>query len=163
MRLLAWLALLAAAFAATASAQRSLGYWYIAPGGVTAAGHTGLLIDMGGGGELALGKGIAAGVELGAIGPKHSYTSNVMGQGSLNGYYHFRHSKDARLDPFVTGGYSLFFRRGTANLGNFGGGLNAWFTNTLAFRFEFRDHVLPGVPTHYWGIRMGMSFTSLEP
>jgi hypothetical protein len=164
MRLLASLTLLVLGSAATLSAQRSLGYWFIAPGGATAAGQTGFLIHMGGGGEFAIGKGVAVGVELGAIGPKRHYTDNVMGLASANGYYHFRHSRDIRLDPFLGGGYSLTFRHGTANLGNLGGGLNYWFTSTLGFRCEFRDHVLPGTPTtHFWGLRMGLSFTSMEP
>lgn len=164
MRQPVFLVLFSLVMCAGASGQRSLGYWFAAPGGVTAAGHSTFTIHLGGGGEFALRKGFTAGIEGGAVGPTTEYTRNVMGVGSLNGYYHFRHSRTAQLDPFVTGGYSLFFRHGTANLGNFGGGLNYWFLPTVALRTEFRDHVTGGpLRIHYWGLRLGLSFSAFEP
>ncbi len=141
-----------------------MGYWYVAPGVATAGGYNSFTIHMGGGGEFAIAKGISAGIEGGALGFKRDYTGTVVGTASANGYYHFFKAKDAKFDPFVTGGYTLFFRSGTANLGNFGAGVNYWFTRTLATRVEFRDHVWSGNGTmHYWGIRMGLSFTSFQP
>jgi hypothetical protein len=119
---------------------------------------------MGGGGELALAKGVSLGIEGGAVALAHDYINTVQGEGSINGYYHFRHSRQARWDPFATGGYSLFFRRGAHSLGNFGGGVNYWFADTVAFRFEFRDQVQGGPATlHYWGARIGFSFSGLAP
>jgi hypothetical protein len=148
--------------ASLAFAQRSNGYWYAAPGGATSDGNTGATIHLGGGVEIALPKGFGAGVEGGAVGSTQNYTDSVLGVVSINGYYHFRQSRSIRTDPFVTGGYSLFFRRGTANLGNFGGGVNYWFTPTLAFRAEFRDHAhVDGI--HFWGFRLGLSFSELWP
>ena len=169
MKLTLTAVLLMACLAPAALAQRTLGYWYVAPGGLTTPGaapsipgHTALTLQMGGGGELALAKGVSLGIEGGAVALAHDYINTVQGEGSLNGFYHFRHSRQARWDPFVTGGYSLFFRRGATSLGNFGGGVNYWFADTVAFRFEFRDQVQGGPATiHYWGARIGFSFSGL--
>ncbi len=145
-------------------AQRSMGYWFVAPGVRTLGGYNSFTIHMGGGGEFAIAKGISAGIEGGAVGLKSDYTHSVTGVASVNGYYHFFHAKDARFDPFVTGGYSLFFRSGTENFGNYGGGINYWFDRHLAVRVEVRDHVNanPG-RAHFWGVRMGLSFTAFQP
>jgi hypothetical protein len=140
-----------------------MGYWFIAPGAVTSAGHNSFSVHMGGGGEFAIWKGISAGIEGGAVGLAHNYTNSVQGVASANGYYHFR-PRDARLDPFATVGYSLFFRHGASSLVNFGGGLNYWIWRTAAVRVEVRDHVYSGPTTiHFWGIRLGMSFTDMSP
>jgi hypothetical protein len=164
MRIFAAIILFTAICPGLMLAQRSQGYWFIAPGGATANGNTRFTIHMGGGGEVGIWKGIAAGVEVGALGPREHFTDNVLGVASLNGYYHFRPSKTARFDPFATAGYSLFFRSGTANLANVGAGVNYWFQDHLAFRLEFRDHIDRGpLTTHYWGVRMGLSFTNLWP
>jgi hypothetical protein len=104
MRLFAAFILLMAIGSGAALAQRSQGYWFIAPGGATANGNTAFTMHMGGGGEIGLWKGIAVGVEVGALGPRQRFTDNVLGVASLNGYYHFRPSKTARIDPFATGG-----------------------------------------------------------
>ena len=136
----------------------------MAPGGLTSSGITKFTIQMGGGGELAVGKGVSLGFEGGAVGVKRDYIHTLQGEASLNGYYHFRHSRDSRWDPFATGGYSLFFRRGTTNQGNFGGGFNYWFGETVGFRFEVRDQMQGGpVAMHYWGCRVGFSFSRLSP
>jgi hypothetical protein len=164
MRPILTAALWVACLPGLALAQRSLGYWFVAPGGLTSSGTTAFDIHMGGGGELAIGKGFSAGIEAGAVGLRHDYTHSVQGVVSANGYYHFRPARDVRWDPFVTGGYSLFFRRGASNLGNFGGGVNYWFLRHVAFRLEFRDHVAGGGSTvHYWGARFGLSFTETSP
>ena len=149
---------------AAALAQRSLGYWYVAPGGLTSSGVTAFTMQIGGGGEIALRKGVALGIEGGVVGVKREFFHSLQGEGAVNGYYHFNHSREARWDPFVTGGYSMLFRKGVSNLGNFGGGFNYWFAENVAFRFEFRDQVLGGpATTHYWGGRVGLSFTRLSP
>lgn len=158
-------ALILFGFTASASAQRSLGYWFAAPGGITTNGHTTGAIHLGGGGEIAVWKGASIGIEGGAIGPFDHYVDNVQGIASLDGVYHFFHSQKARFDPFAETGYSLLFRKGTANLWNYGGGLNYWATRHMAVRVEVRDHVQgsPFHDVHYWGIRFGVSFTQLQP
>ncbi len=144
-------------------AQRSLGYFYMAPGGMTSSGVTTFTVQAGAGGEVALRKGITLGIEGGVVGPQKEYFHNLQGEGSLNGYYHFYHSRDSRWDPFVTAGYSMFFRHDIKNLANFGGGFNYWFGENVAFRCEFRDQVQGSPTAHFWGARVGLSFTRLSP
>jgi hypothetical protein len=144
-----------------AFAQRSNGYWFAAPGGATGGCCTVFTVHLGAGAEIALPKFAGIGIEAGALGNPSNYTDSVFGIGSVNGYFHPRPGKSVTLDPFVTGGYSLLFRRGTANAGNYGGGLNWWFQPSMAVRVELRDHVIEGV--HFWGVRMGMTFTELFP
>lgn len=148
------------AFAGVLSAQRSNGYVFFAPGGVTCCGYTDMSLQVGVGGEVGIAKGIGAGLEVAAIGPRQDFIDNAMGTFSPNGYYHFIHGKESRLDPFVTAGYTLLFRTGHANLFNFGGGTNYWFRNHLGVRLEFRDHVWSesGGTLHFWGFRFGFAF-----
>lgn len=140
-------------------AQPSNGYVFFAPGGVTCCGHTAMTLQFGVGGEAVLGKGIGVGAEIGAVGTRQYFGDSVVGVLSPNGYYHFVHGKGIKIDPFVTGGYTLIFRSGHANLFNFGGGLNYWFRTRLGGRFEFRDQVhTDGSSVHYWGVRFGLAF-----
>ena len=63
------------------------------------------------------------------------------------------------IDPFVDGGYTLFFHSGSANLFHFGGGANFWATRHLGARVELRDQVASYDGTiHYWGFRLGVAF-----
>jgi hypothetical protein len=151
-------------FGSVASAQRSNGYWFAAPGGSTAEGNTRFTVHLGAGGELAIGRGVGVGIEGGAVGLPDDYTDSVLGIASANGYYHFLFKKPGRVDPFVTAGYSLAFRNGTSNLFNFGGGLNYWIWDSLAVRVEFRDHVGGnGSTLNLWGFRFGFTFSALSP
>ena len=150
------LLLISLGFAAMAAAQTSHGYVYVAPGALTSGGYNQATLHAGGGGEAIIAKGIGVGAEVGYLGPT-AYMGEGFGVFSANGYYHFIHRKDSKLDPFVTGGYTLFFRSGTANLANFGGGVNYWFSRHVGLRAEFRDHLYTG-SEHYWGFRFGATF-----
>jgi hypothetical protein len=114
---------------------------------------------VGGGGEHVFGPGIGIGAELGAVGPWRNYRSAI-GMFSVNGSYHFLRDR-RKIDPFAGGGYTLGFRSGSINLGNFGGGLNYWFGDRIGLRVEFRDHVYASgrsPDVHYWGFRFGITF-----
>ena len=146
-------------FAGAIDAQSSNGYVFVAPGGVTCCGHTAMTFQFGVGGEAVLVKGIGVGAEVGALGTRQFFGDSVFGVFSPNGYYHFIHGRNIKFDPFVTGGYTLIFRSGHANLFNFGGGLNYWFRGRLGVRAEIRDQVhTDGASVHYWGIRFGLAF-----
>jgi hypothetical protein len=150
--------LLMLAFCAAALAQSTNGYVFFAPGGLTSSGHTGMTIHAGGGADVILGKGLGLGAEIGALGPREDLSAAV-GMFSPNASFHFIREKGRKADPFVTGGYTLMFRSGTANLFNFGAGANYWFRDHLGLRVEFRDHVYTRYATlHYWGLRVGLSF-----
>src|SRR5215510_8765799 len=96
--------LVAVALVAVVHAQPSNGYVFLAPGGVSCCGHTSMTLQLGGGGEAVLGHGVGIGAELSALGPRQSFADSVFGVFSPNGYYHFAHAKDLKVDPFVTGG-----------------------------------------------------------
>lgn len=95
-------------FAQSADGQNGQGYAFFAPS-VAARGGAGLM-HTGGGGE-ALIKRVGIGGELGYLTPWESLSSGL-GVGSLNGSFNL---KPGKISPFVTGGYTLFFRTGTAN------------------------------------------------
>lgn len=159
MRIAIFTFVLLIALARPLQAQASNGYVFFAPGGLTCCGQTAMTLQFGVGGEVVLGKGIGVGAEIGAAGTRQHFGDSVVGVFSPNGYYHFAHGKDIKFDPFVTGGYTLIFRSGHANLFNLGGGLNYWFRTRLGGRLEFRDQVhTDGSSVHYWGVRFGLAF-----
>lgn len=162
MRQILYLLGLTAILAGAAHGQSSNGYFFAAPGGATCCGSTLTTVQLGGGGEYVLGRGVGAGVELSALDVRESLFSlggnNWLGVFSPNGYYHFVHDKSARFDPFVTAGYTLMFNSGTASLFNFGGGGTFWFSDHLGVRFEFRDHIHGNPTVNYWGFRFGIAF-----
>jgi hypothetical protein len=151
--------MIAAGFAAAALGQSTSGYVFVAPGGVTGSAKTEGTLQVGAGGEVALPKGFGAGAEAGAISPFRSWGESTLGTFSANGYYHLIRNRDSRFDPFVTAGYTVFFRDGHINLFNFGGGTNVWLARHFGARFELRDHVadIDG-RLHYWGFRFGLAF-----
>lgn len=147
--------------AQTAEQHRGQGYVFFAPGGLSAFGTTTTTVHFGGGGELLVYKGLGVGGEVGYLTPTQSF-SDGLGTLSLNGSYHLLPYKgEGKVALFVTAGYSLFFRSGTANLLNVGGGLNYWFTKRVGLRVEVRDHIWPnrgGESTaHFWGVRVGIA------
>lgn len=146
-------------FAASASAQLTRGYVFVAPGGTSQGGATARTYSLGGGVERLLERGVAASAEIQGTVPGEGRARNSFGIASFDGGYHLL--RESRLDPFASAGYSLIFRDYTANAFNFGGGLNYWFDPGMALRVEFRDH-LRGANTapsvHYWGIRIGLAF-----
>jgi hypothetical protein len=161
MQKLIWVALFTIllssfALAQTSNERRVSGYVFAAPGRISDSDST--TLHIGGGVEGRVYRGLGVGGEIGFLGPASSLEDSF-GIFSANGSYHFANAtQSGKLVPFVTGGYSLFFREGTANAVNFGGGVNYWFKDRLGLRVEVRDHVLPEYRTHYWGVRLGLSF-----
>jgi hypothetical protein len=152
-----------ACFCPAAMPQRTHLYWLGEAGGATAGGQTSFRAGLSGGAEIAIAKGFSAGPEIGFITPRTNFHDNVAGLASVNGFYHIRHGKPV-LDPFVSSGWSVLFRNGSANFFNYGGGLNCWLTPSVALRAEFRDRIHgDGTNFHLWGFRLGVSFTRLSP
>jgi hypothetical protein len=140
-------------------AGQSHGYVFFGPGGVT-AGDTSSAAYMGAGGEGVFGPGIGVGAEVGYATPWKSFRSGI-GIGSVNGSFHFKRS--GRIVPFLTGGYSIFFRSGHENGINVGGGVNWWFSDRLGLKAEFRDHISTTFvdvdnDVHLWVLRAGLTF-----
>jgi hypothetical protein len=139
------------------------GYFYFAPGGAAARGETGLwTAHVGGGGEGFFTKHLGLGGDVGYLTPFRHWKDGI-GTFSPDFIVRFRAKNDGnKVEPFVTGGYTLFFREGTVSGANFGGGLNYWFTDRVGLRFELRDNVsIPGgdvSTTHFVGFRIGLTF-----
>jgi len=159
-------------FSSSALAQepnrsRGQGYFFFAPGIGNIGPESGNQLDIhvGGGGEGFIGKGLGVGAELGPISaknagiyyPSQTWFNQAIGLGSANLSYHFLPSTiDRKFEPFVTAGYSLFFRHGTFNGCNVGGGVNVWMNKNVALRFEDRFH--SALYHHFAGFRIGMTF-----
>ncbi len=114
------------------------GYLFYAPGGVFEGGRHAGTTHLGGGGEGLIYKGVGIGAEIGYLSQSRAFLEGV-GVFSVNGSYHFRRNRS--VSPFITGGYTAFFRNGHVNLVNFGGGVNWWFKERVGLRLEFRDHL----------------------
>jgi hypothetical protein len=140
MRYIAALALIGASLPSTCLAQQSNGYVFIGPTFTSSNPYTkyqSTFVHVGGGGETDLGRWFGFGVEAAAI----LASDNQAGLGSLGPYLHFLTS-ESRVDPFVTGGYTMLIRGGgVGNLWYAGGGVNYWLTDRIGLRAEFRDHV----------------------
>jgi len=153
--LLASLPLLASAQSSDYS--KGHGYAYFAPGVSSPSSVT--YAHVGGGGEGFFTRYIGAGADLGYLTPIRSWSDGI-GTLSPNLVARFRaKDKNNKLEPFVTGGYTLFFRSGTASGFNFGGGVNYWLKDHVGLRFEVRDNVWTQYATiHYVGFRVGVTF-----
>jgi len=62
--------------------------------------------------------------------------------------------------PFVTMGYTLGFRSGTANMMNWGGGLTWWMFRRVGLRTEVRSYEYLGHYNGHFnaGLRFGVQF-----
>ncbi len=143
--------------------SRGHGYAYFAPGFRGVVRQTGMaMAHLGGGGEGFFTKNLGLGADVGYLAPFEAFSDGI-GTFSPNFVARFRAKNDEnKLEPFVTGGYTLFFRQGTDNGVNFGGGVNWWFKERVGLRFELRDNMmiqsLEDPKIHFVGIRIGLTF-----
>jgi len=145
--------------AQTRGEHRGYGYGFVAPGAVVDGGTAAKTVHFGVGGDRLVYQGLGAGGEIGFLGPPHDFSEGV-GIASANATYNFQKATSVRkVVPFVTGGYSLIFRRDASNGLNFGGGVNYWFKEHIGLRFEVRDHVFREFGTaNFVGFRIGLTF-----
>ena len=119
-------------------------------------------VNAGFGGELFLHKGLSVGVEPAYAAPNWNFNRNeAIGVISVNGSYHFFNKKrGGKLEPFVTGGYSLYYPDEVQNGFNFGGGVNLWLSKHAGVRLEIRDqdHIERDDLTRFVAFRVGMAF-----
>jgi len=98
--------------------------------------------NTGFGGEVLIYRGVGVGMDLGYAGNwSFSGTGSALGVGSADATYHFLGNKSSKnIEPFLTGGYSLYFgeRTFTRSGFNLGGGVNLWLTRHVAPRLEIR-------------------------
>ena len=132
--------------------SRGQGYFFVAPTTNDASVTTGL------GGDAFVYRGLGLGAEL-----AYANHDNGRGVGSANVSYHFLRSAKYKVEPFVTGGFSLYFGDGVGPGLNLGGGVNLWMSKRAALRFEVRDHEHGDGPfdnDHYRFVayRIGLTF-----
>jgi hypothetical protein len=153
---------------------RGQGYGFFALGTGLNDSHP-LVEQLGFGGEGFLYKGLGFGGE--AVWSHYSFLGydRPAWIGSVDGSYHFRrHAPRGGIDPFLVGGPSIYSPTSPGEYvvlppngaivaigGNFGGGVNFWFTNHAALRLEFRQHLngspyLPGNVA--FAFRVGVTF-----
>jgi hypothetical protein len=133
------------------------GYVFAAPGAAVDGTGAVAMIQFGGGADGNVYKGLGVGAELGFLGPME-YLGQGVGLLSVNGLYTFK-TRNPRLAPFVTGGYSLAFRVGVANGLNFGAGTHYWFSRRVGLRVEVRDYISPSyLEAHLLQARIGLAF-----
>lgn len=153
------IALSLSASAQTSNRSRGQGYLFFAPGAAMDNSRlpSGASFHIGGGGEAFVYKGLGVGAEIGAVGPLSDFSNHYFGLGSVNLSYHFLPSAtESKLEPFVSLGYTLFFRAGVTHGGHAGFGLNRWLNKNVALRFEIRDNV-EGGHGHLIGYRIGVT------
>lgn len=105
--------------------------------------------------------GLGASVEGGYLGPLPRGFEHGVGVISANAVFHAGRPRRHRVTPFVTGGYTLWFRQGSASGVNVGGGVNYWLRDGLGLRAELRDHIPLGdyrSRPHVWGARVGFTW-----
>ena len=147
------LAPMAALAADSEEPYRGNGSLFYGPGRAPGGGS---LQQIGIGGEGFVYKGLAVGADIGYEFPSEGFSYGI-GLLSVNGSYHLNHRRHAKLSPFVTGGYTLAFRGGHANLANFGGGVTWWMAEHVGLKMEMRDYVWPG-GQHSPQAMVGVSF-----
>lgn len=110
-------------------------------------------MHFGVGGEGLVAEGFGLGVELGYLSDFNGEGIGVLSPGVL---YAFNRKKDTV--PFITGGYSLFFRSATASGVFFGGGVNKWIGERWGVRIEGRDQVYVAENVHFLEARFAFIF-----
>jgi hypothetical protein len=138
--------------------HRGLGYVVVGPGSDNLFNISVTTLQVGGGGERIVYKGLGLGADLTLILSRDDFEAGPL---SFNGSYHFASESSAsKADPFVSGGYSLaVFSGATENWFNLGGGVNYWFRERVGLRADFRDFVDPNHDElfHLWAFRVGLS------
>ncbi len=134
------------------SAKPAAGFVFAAPGAFVGDGRE--FLHFGGGGEGLLKGGFGATAELGYLARPDALDGGI-GLFSAGALYQFGPKR--KTVPFVTGGYSMAFRSGSANLMHVGGGLVRWVGSHWGLRIEGRDHFRPQTSDfHTLEIRVGV-------
>lgn len=130
------------ALAQERESPRSWGYFFA---GIGSCNHGYGFLHTGGGGQGLLTGGLGVNAEVGYFGFLEA-PGNGVGIFSPGIVYSFNRSK--KTVPFVTGGYSLWFREGIGHGVYFGGGVDRWMSERWGIRIEGRDQVLPTCNEH---------------
>jgi hypothetical protein len=135
---------------------RANGYVFVAPG--VRADRGTATIQIGGGGEAYVYKGLGLGFDGGVmmVTECEGCRGAVL---SLNGIYSFKIASHLKINPFITGGASGMPTSDVPGGMNVGAGVQYWFHEKMGLRMEFRDHIFMGHWNHhYYQARIGFAF-----
>ena len=145
----------------TSFGQSVNAYGFFAPGQLRLEGDSTTALHTGGGFKYISSSGLGLGAEVGIAGPSEGFGASYVGLFSPNAYFVFSPDRDARVQPFFTGGYTrTFSRQARDNMGNFGRGLTYWASERAGILVEYRHHVgrSDGSTLQLWTIRLGIAF-----
>ena len=134
-------------------------YVFGAPGAAIYEGSAASTLQLGGGAEAIVNDRVGVSGELGMLGPWEQLDASI-GAASVNGLVYLNGPGD-RFRPYATAGYTLFFRDGTLNLWDAGGGVEWRFGARTGLRFEIRDQIFAidnEEWTHFVGVRTAVVF-----
>ncbi len=125
--------------------QRS-GYFFVAPGGISAnvKVFSEPSVQFGGGFEGFIYRGFGFGIDGGALRVASDQPKHWAADVCLDAIYNFQRSSSQKLSPFVMGGITLASAFDVCCGYNFGGGIQYWLGKHYGLRIEFRDHARVG-------------------
>jgi len=141
------------------TSRRLNGYGFFAAGG-SLADIGGRFTGGGGGLEVFVWRGVAAGAEVSAFRDDYygTITRNLRHVGA-NVSYHFTDREKARgMDPFVSFGVGRFFPGESRAVIDGGAGFNYWFNPRVGVRCEFRVGEWQYAEYTVGGFRLGITF-----
>ena len=125
------------------------GYLYFGPG-------SGSTAHVGAGGEGFVYTGLAIGGEIGYLFPREQFLYGL-GVLSVNTSYHVDAHTHWKLQPFVTGGYTLGFREGVGHFLNVGGGITYWLSTHAGLRVEYQEYIPTAWRGDFREVRFGLA------
>ena len=134
--------------------RKSWGYGFAAFGAAYEPGSGGEgTVHFGVGGDATLLAGFGSTVEIGYLTTVDGYGFGIFAPGVVYAF-----NRDRNTVPFVTAGYTLFFRASTAQGYFFGGGINHWIGDHWGIRVEGRDQVWHNQELHFLELRFAVVF-----
>ncbi len=131
------------------------GYIFIAPGVEACCGHSDTVMQLGGGGEATMYRGLGVNLDAGYLFPTDRPGAGAFTVSTGPTYLFNRFQKTV---PFITGGVSVAFRSQFGGAYHFGGGAIHWFHRRWGLRFEVRDHIAAGnASNHLVVFRAGLA------
>jgi hypothetical protein len=132
------------------------GYVYYGTAAPMDSGAINYPLGIGGGGQVFLIRGLAAGADFGYY-TNPRYRDVDFQLFSTNLGYHFKSRREFhRIDPFVVGGWGLLNEGSNVSLGFFGAGLDAWVHRHIGFRFEGRMYASDNCGCGLGTFRLGL-------
>lgn len=133
---------------------RPSAFSYVAPGGVAVNQGGSSSLEIGGGGNVFIYRGLGLEADVGALrfGSRDAQGQRVhrwTGMFTLDVIYAFQWSAEQKVCPFLIAGATGIPVFDVSGGYNFGGGIHYWFGRNYGLRMEFRDHVRSGIRTYH--------------